>query len=45
MREILKFFVLLMAVCVIAVAASLVLPSPDGSVFACAVLLSAIAVT
>ncbi|EPN05952.1 hypothetical protein A249_13892, partial [Pseudomonas syringae pv. actinidiae ICMP 18804] len=33
MREILKFFVLLMAVCVIAVAASLVLPSPDGSVF------------
>ncbi|MCI3944575.1 hypothetical protein BW686_18120 [Pseudomonas syringae] len=44
MREILKFFVLLIAVCVIALATSLWLPSPDGVVFACSVLLSAIAV-
>ncbi|KPW41011.1 hypothetical protein ALQ80_03669 [Pseudomonas coronafaciens pv. oryzae] len=43
MREILKFFVLLIAVCITAIATSLLLPSPDGVVFACSVLLSAIA--
>lgn len=44
MREVVKFFVLLMAVCAIAVGASIVLPPPDGGVFAYTVLLSAIAV-
>ncbi|KPB74541.1 hypothetical protein ACKUFS_01945 [Pseudomonas cannabina] len=43
MKEISKFFLLLMAVCVIALATSIVLPPPDGGVFAYTVLLSAIA--
>ncbi|MCD5996871.1 hypothetical protein KDX38_25165 [Pseudomonas sp. CDFA 602] len=44
MREVVKFFLLLMAVCIIAIGVSAVLPSPDGAVFAYTVLLSAIAV-
>ncbi|RMO82263.1 hypothetical protein ALQ33_03365 [Pseudomonas syringae pv. philadelphi] len=43
MKEISKFFLLLMAVCVIALATSIFLPPPDGGVFAYTVLLSAIA--
>ncbi|WP_439849719.1 hypothetical protein ACTACG_13375 [Pseudomonas syringae] len=43
MKEISKFFLLLMAVGIIALATSIVLPPPDGGVFAYTVLLSAIA--
>lgn len=44
MKEVVKFFVLLMAVCITAVGASIVLPPPDGGVFAYTILLSGIAV-
>ncbi|MFO3660630.1 hypothetical protein [Pseudomonas amygdali] len=43
MKEIVKFFLLLLAVCIVALATSIVLPPPDGGVFAYSVLLSAIA--
>ncbi|MEE4673611.1 hypothetical protein V2K57_00940 [Pseudomonas alliivorans] len=44
MKEVVKFFMLLMAVCITAVGASIVLPPPDGAVFAYTILLSGIAV-
>ncbi|KMY00270.1 MULTISPECIES: hypothetical protein [Pseudomonas] len=43
MKEIAQFFLLLLAVCFVALAVSIVLPPPDGGVFAYSVLLSAIA--
>ncbi|CAM3195671.1 hypothetical protein BZK31_19845 [Pseudomonas floridensis] len=43
MKEVMKLFVLLLAVCAIAIGVSIVLPPPDGGVFAYTILLSAIA--
>ncbi|KAA8696870.1 Uncharacterized protein ALO80_03884 [Pseudomonas caricapapayae] len=44
MKEIAKFLLLLLTICIVALAVSIVLPPPDGGVFAYTVLLSAIAV-
>ncbi len=44
MREVVQFFVLLVAACTLAVGASVILPPPDGGVFAYTILLSGIAV-
>ena len=41
MRDILAFAVLLLAVCALAMTTSALLPSPDGAIFAAAILLSA----
>lgn len=43
MRDILAFAALLLTVCVVAMTISVALPSPDGAVFASALLLSATA--
>ncbi|KPX41466.1 Uncharacterized protein ALO68_00833 [Pseudomonas syringae pv. helianthi] len=43
MKEIAKFLLLLLTICIVALAVSIVLPPPDGGVFAYTVLLSAIA--
>lgn len=45
MNDILKLVVALIAISCVAVAASIVLPAPDGGVFAYTILLSAIVVT
>jgi hypothetical protein len=45
MNDILKLVVMLIAISCVAVAASIVLPAPDGGVFAYTILLSAIVVT
>ena len=45
MNDILKLLVMLIGISCVAVAASIVLPAPDGGVFAYTILLSAIAVT
>ncbi|MCS3466837.1 hypothetical protein M2401_000547 [Pseudomonas sp. JUb42] len=41
MRDILAFALLLVVVCIVAMAISLKLPSPDGAIFAATILLSA----
>jgi hypothetical protein len=45
MNDILKLVVMLIAISCVAVTASIVLPAPDGGVFAYTILLSAIVVT
>lgn len=43
MNDILKFLVLLIGIGCVAIAASIILPAPDGGIFAYTILLSAIA--